>query len=85
MEGRRKIGLGLGSLAIVASCCGLIDCGYKPTSIVLEYEVDLEIKPGEIEVLKKHLVAAINSRLGKAGRAKHPGEYHSRMESNRQD
>lgn len=56
-------------LTIIASCCGLLGCSHEPVSIILEYEVDQEAMPGESVVEMNSLVAAINGRLVRSGRA----------------
>jgi preprotein translocase subunit SecD len=76
MAGRRMLDRWLGPLAIAASCCGLFGCGHEPTSIILEYKVDQDTMPGEIVVETDYLVAAVNSRLGKAGQARMSGNGH---------
>jgi preprotein translocase subunit SecD len=73
MAGRLILDRWLGPLAIAASCCGLYGCGHEPTSIVSEYEVDRDAMPGKIVVDMDYLVAAVNSRLGKAGQARVSG------------
>lgn len=74
MARRRLLNQVWGPLAIVASCYGLSGCGHEPTSIILEYEADLDAMSGELVVEKDRLVSAVNSRLRGAGEAKVSGD-----------
>lgn len=76
MAARQTLDRWLGQLALAVSCSVLCGCGSKTVSTVLEYEVDQHAKPNAHAVKTDEIVAAMNGRLGKAGRARASGNGH---------
>jgi len=60
-------------VVLAAVCCAIVGCAERPVGIVLTYQVDRSVIGPTATVEMRSLVAAVNERLGRAGRARITG------------